>query len=74
MPSRAGRRARALGVDDVLAHGSIRFSVGRFNTKEEIDFVIERVAAVVKEKREISPLYEMARKGVDLSKVEWAEH
>ena len=65
---------RALGVDDVLAHGSIRFSVGRFNTKEEIDFVIERVAAVVKEKREISPLYEMAQKGVDLSKVEWAEH
>jgi cysteine desulfurase len=64
---------RALGVDDVLAHGSIRFSVGRFNTEEEIDFAIERVVAVVKEKRAISPLYEMAQKGVDLSKVEWAE-
>jgi cysteine desulfurase len=64
---------RALGVDDVLAHGSVRFSVGRFNTEEEIDFAIERVVAVVKEKRAISPLYEMAQKGVDLSKVEWAE-
>jgi cysteine desulfurase len=64
---------RALGVEDVLAHGSIRFSVGRFNTEDEIDYAIERVAAVVREKRAISPLYEMAQKGVDPSKVEWAE-
>jgi cysteine desulfurase len=65
---------RALGVDDVLAHGSIRFSVGRFNTEDEIDFVVERVAVVVKEKRAISPLYELAQKGIDPTKIEWAEH
>ncbi len=65
---------RALGVDDMLAHGSIRFSLGRFNTADEIDHVIERVIAVVKEKREISPLYEMAQKGIDPRKVEWKVH
>jgi cysteine desulfurase len=65
---------RAVGLDDVLAHGSIRFSVGRFNTEAEIDYAIERVAAVVREKREISPLYELAQKGIDPHKVAWAEH
>ena len=63
---------RALGVGDDLAHSSIRFSVGRFNTEEEIDYVVKRVVAAVNKLRALSPLYEMAQEGVDLSKVEWA--
>jgi len=62
---------KALGVGEELAHSSIRFSVGRFNTEEEIDYAIERVVATVKKLRAMSPLYEMAQEGVDLSKVEW---
>lgn len=64
---------RALGIGDELAHSSIRFSVGRFNTADEIDYVVETVVAAVKKLRAMSPLYEMAREGVDLHKVEWAE-
>ncbi len=62
---------KALGVGEELAHSSIRFSVGRFNTEEEIDYTIERVVATVKKLRAMSPLYEMAQEGVDLTKVEW---
>jgi len=57
---------RAMGVSDELAHGSIRFSLGRFNTEEEIDYTINRVVEVVKRLREMSPLYEMAKEGIDL--------
>jgi cysteine desulfurase len=62
---------RALGVGDALAHTSIRFGLGRFNTVEEVDYVAERVTGVVRKLRELSPLYEMAREGVDLSQVGW---
>jgi cysteine desulfurase len=65
---------RALGVGDDLAHSSIRFGVGRFNTEEEIDFVIDDVVRAVEHLRTMSPLYEMAKEGVDLSKVSWATH
>jgi cysteine desulfurase len=65
---------KALGAGDELAHSSIRFGLGRFNTEEEVDFVGEKVVNVVKKLRELSPLYEMAKEGVDLSKVEWAAH
>ena len=65
---------KALGVGEDLAHGSIRFSLGRFTTREEIDYVVQRVVAAVKELRELSPLYEMAREGVDLSAIQWSEH
>src|SRR5580700_1489416 len=62
---------RALGTNEELAHSSIRFGVGRFNTEEEVDFVTERVSREVKRLREMSPLYEMAREGIDLKSVNW---
>jgi cysteine desulfurase len=63
---------KALGVGDELAHSSIRFSVGRFNTEADIDYTAERVVTAVRKLRAMSPLYEMAQEGVDLTKVEWA--
>ena len=65
---------RGLGVGDDLAHSSIRFSLGRFTTDEDIDYTIEKVIEAVNHLREMSPLYEMAQEGVDLSKVEWQRH
>ncbi len=62
---------KALGAGDELAHSSIRFGLGRFNTEEEVDYAGNKVVEVVKKLRELSPLYEMAKEGVDLSKVEW---
>ncbi|HWR51298.1 MAG TPA: IscS subfamily cysteine desulfurase [Bryobacteraceae bacterium] len=62
---------KAIGVGDELAHSSIRFGLGRFNTVEEVDYVAARVIATVKKLRELSPLYEMAKEGVDLQKVDW---
>jgi cysteine desulfurase len=62
---------RALGTDEELAHSSIRFGLGRFNTEEEVDFVTERVSKEVKRLREMSPLYEMAKEGIDLKSVNW---
>jgi cysteine desulfurase len=65
---------RALDVGDELAHSSIRFGLGRFNTEEEVDYVADLVAENVKRLREMSPLYEMAKAGVDLRKVNWARN
>ncbi|HEV2171209.1 MAG TPA: IscS subfamily cysteine desulfurase [Candidatus Binatus sp.] len=62
---------RALGIDDELAHSSIRFGLGRFNTEEEVDYVTEKVSKEVKRLREMSPLYEMAKEGIDLKSVNW---
>jgi cysteine desulfurase len=65
---------KGIGVGDDLAHSSIRFSMGRFTTEEEIDYTIERVVASVNHLRSMSPLYEMAQEGIDLSTVQWAAH
>jgi len=65
---------RALGRSDELAHSSIRFTVGRFTTSEEIDFTIDLVTRQVERLREMSPLWEMYKDGVDLSTVQWAAH
>lgn len=65
---------RALGLDDEQAHSSIRFSMGRFTTEEEIDFAVEKIRDAVAKLRELSPLWDMYKDGVDLSQVEWAAH
>jgi cysteine desulfurase len=62
---------KALGVGDDLAHTSIRFGVGRFNTDEEVDYVVDRVVSEVRRLRDLSPLYEMAKEGIDLKTVAW---
>jgi cysteine desulfurase len=63
---------KALGTGDDLAHSSIRFGLGRFNTEAEVDYVAARVAETVQRLRELSPLYEMAKEGIDLKSVKWA--
>ncbi len=63
---------KALGAGDDLAHSSIRFGLGRFNTDAEVNYVAQRVVDTVKRLRELSPLYEMAKEGIDLTKVQWA--
>jgi cysteine desulfurase len=65
---------RALGRSDELAHSSIRFSIGRFTTEEDIDYTIKLMKSKIGKLRELSPLWEMFQDGVDISKVEWAAH
>ncbi|WP_313038973.1 IscS subfamily cysteine desulfurase [Stutzerimonas nitrititolerans] len=65
---------RALGRNDELAHSSIRFTFGRFTTEEEVDYAAQKVSEAVIKLRELSPLWDMFKEGVDLSKVEWAAH
>jgi cysteine desulfurase len=62
---------KALGVGEDLAHTSIRFGLGRFTTPEEVDYVTDKMVQVVTKLRELSPLYEMAKEGIDISKVKW---
>ncbi|MCL9783936.1 IscS subfamily cysteine desulfurase [Vibrio sp. S4M6] len=65
---------RALGLDDELAHSSIRFSFGRFTTEEEVDYAVEQIRVAVNKLRDMSPLWDMYKEGVDLNTVEWAHH
>jgi cysteine desulfurase len=65
---------RALGRSDELAHSSIRFTLGRFNTEEEVDYTVDHLKAKVAKLREMSPLWEMYKDGVDLNSVQWAAH
>ena len=65
---------RAVGVEEEMAHTSIRFGLGRFNTEEEVDYVIKLVVGKINKLRELSPLYEMAQQGIDLKSIQWAAH
>ena len=65
---------RALGLNDELAHSSLRFSFGRFTTEEDVDIAIEQLRAAVDKLRELSPLWDMYQDGVDLNSIEWAAH
>ena len=65
---------RALGINDELAHSSLRFSIGRFTTEEEVDFAIGKIRQAVEKLRELSPLWDMYKDGVDLNSIEWAAH
>ena len=64
---------KAIGVGDELAHSSIRFGIGRFNTDEEIEYAVEQVVRAVSHLRDMSPLYDMHKEGIDVSQVKWAE-
>lgn len=65
---------RALGMSDELAHSSLRFTIGRFTTEEEIDYTIAHVRSAVEKLRELSPLWDMFKEGIDLNSVQWAAH
>ena len=65
---------RALGMNDELAHSSLRFSIGRFTTEEDIDNAIAQVRSAVEKLRELSPLWDMYKDGIDMDKIEWATH
>jgi len=65
---------KALGLGDDVAHSSIRFGLGRFNTQAEVDYVAAKVIEIVKHLRQLSPLYEMVQEGIDLSKIAWTAH
>jgi cysteine desulfurase len=65
---------RACGVEEDMAHSSIRFGIGRFNTEEEVDYVIRLMVDKVRKLRDMSPLYEMAKEGIDLKSIEWTAH
>ena len=65
---------RAMGLDDELAHSSLRMTIGRFTTEEEIDYVVELIEKHVKRLRDMSPLWEMVQEGIDLNSIQWAAH
>jgi cysteine desulfurase len=65
---------RSMGLEEDMAHSSIRFGLGRFNTEDEVDYVAELVIAKVKRLRDMSPLYEMHKAGIDLKSIQWAAH
>lgn len=65
---------RALGADDEMAHSSIRFGLGRFTTKEEVEYTVDKCVSNVKKLRELSPLWEMVQEGIDLKSIEWTQH
>jgi len=65
---------KALGLGDDLAHSSLRFGLSRFTTEEQIDYTIEQISTTVLKLREMSPLWEMFKEGIDMNSIEWAHH
>jgi cysteine desulfurase len=65
---------RAMGLDDELAHSSLRMTIGRFTAKEELDYVIDLLKQHVQRLRDMSPLWEMVQEGIDLKSIQWAAH
>jgi cysteine desulfurase len=65
---------KSLGVGDELAHSSLRLSLGRWTTEEEVDFAIEQIAKAVEHLRTMSPLYDLHKEGIDISKIQWQAH
>jgi cysteine desulfurase len=65
---------RALGREDELAHSSLRFTLGRFSTEEEVDYAVNRIRTQVERLRELSPLWDMYKDGIDLKSVQWVAH
>jgi len=65
---------RALGVEEELAHTSLRLGLGRFSTEQEVDYAVEHIVEAVNRLREMSPLWEMAQEGIDIKSIKWAEH
>jgi len=65
---------RAMGLDDELAHSSLRITIGRFTTREEVDYVVDKIRENVERLREMSPLWEMVQEGIDLASIEWTAH
>ena len=65
---------RAIGLSDELAHSSLRFTIGRFTTEEDVDFAVAKLKEAVTKLRELSPLWDMYKDGVDISKIQWAAH
>jgi cysteine desulfurase len=63
-----------IGVSSDLAHTSLRFGLGRFTTEEEVDYAIQKVISTVRKLRDLSPLYEMAKEGIDLRSIQWTAH
>jgi len=65
---------RALGVDEELAHTSLRIGIGRFTTEDEIEYAADLIIKSVRKLRELSPLWEMVQEGIDLKNIQWAKH
>jgi cysteine desulfurase len=65
---------KAMGLDEDLAHSSLRFGIGRFNTEAEVDYVADLLIEKVRKLRDISPLYEMHQQGIDIKSIQWAAH
>jgi cysteine desulfurase len=65
---------RALGVDEAMAHTSIRFGFGRFTTEAEVDYAAALMLANINKLRELSPLWEMVQEGIDINEIKWASH
>jgi cysteine desulfurase len=65
---------RALGVGEELAHTSLRLGLGRFSSEEEVDYAVDKIVGEVERLRQMSPLWEMAQEGIDISSIEWADH